>query len=515
MEGKSILIIGAGKIGRSFIGQLFGSSGYEVIFADVDTGLVNELNRRRGYPVIIKDEQIQRLWIPHVRAVSALDHKRVVTEISNASVMAVSVGKNALEKVLPLIAEGLKARCKGNPNRPLDIIIAENMRSASGFMRQKLAALLPRDYSLDRLVGLVETSIGKMVPIMTEADLKEDPLQVFAEAYNDLVLDKHGFKGAVPEVAGLCPKENIKAWVDRKAFIHNLGHATAAYTGNFFFPDAIYIYEVLTDEKVYSLVRQTMLQSADVLLRIYPRDFTFTGLNIEDISRFQNKALKDTVFRVGQDLPRKLSINDRFAGIIRLARQQSLPYHRILEAMTCGFFFKAVNEKGEAAAADKKFIREVMQGIEAALVQYCGFHPENVGALWVGHPRFVPCTPLGVMALIHSTGTEIKGKRAVVVGRSNIVGKPVASLLLAEHATVTLCHSRTADLAGECRSADILVAAVATDMHSSCSLTAYVSSISLLVGEASLAPLFGMISTRPSEESLLSASLTGVLLTPI
>jgi len=89
-----------------------------------------------------------------------------------------------------------------------------------------------------------------------------------------------------------------------------------------------------------------------------------------------------------------------------------------------------------------------------------GFHPENVGALWVGHPRFVPCTPLGVMALIHSTGTEIKGKRAVVVGRSNIVGKPVASLLLAEHATVTLCHSRTADLAGECRSADILVAAV-------------------------------------------------------
>jgi mannitol-1-phosphate 5-dehydrogenase len=380
MEGKSILIFGAGKIGRSFIGQLFGLSGYEVIFADVDTGLVNELNRRRGYPVIIKDEVEKRLWIPRVRAVSALDYKRVVTEISKASVLAVSVGKNALEKVLPLIAEGLKARFNENPSRPLDIIIAENMRSAAGFMRQKLAALLPLDYPLDRLVGLVETSIGKMVPIMTEVDLKEDPLQVFAEAYNDLILDKHGFKGAVPEVAGLCPKENIQAWVDRKAFIHNLGHATAAYTGNFFFPDAVYIYEVLTDEKVYGMVRQTMLQSADVLLRIYPRDFTFTDLetHIDDLlSRFQNKALKDTVFRVGQDLPRKLSINDRFAGIIRLARQQSLPYHHILEAMTCGFFFKARNEKGEPAAADKKFIREAMQGIEAALAQYCGFHPEN------------------------------------------------------------------------------------------------------------------------------------------
>jgi len=89
-----------------------------------------------------------------------------------------------------------------------------------------------------------------------------------------------------------------------------------------------------------------------------------------------------------------------------------------------------------------------------------GFHPENVGRLWEGHPRFVPCTPLGILELIHSTGVPLKGKRAVVVGRSNIVGKPTAALLMAEHATITICHSRTADLPGECRSADVLVAAI-------------------------------------------------------
>ena len=89
-----------------------------------------------------------------------------------------------------------------------------------------------------------------------------------------------------------------------------------------------------------------------------------------------------------------------------------------------------------------------------------GFHPQNVGRLWEGHPLFVPCTPLGIMELIHSTGIEIKGKRAVIVGRSNIVGKPTAALLMAEHATITICHSRTADLPGECRAADILVAAI-------------------------------------------------------
>jgi len=89
-----------------------------------------------------------------------------------------------------------------------------------------------------------------------------------------------------------------------------------------------------------------------------------------------------------------------------------------------------------------------------------GFHPVNVGRLWEGHPTFVPCTPLGILELIHRTGVPIKGKRAVIVGRSNIVGKPVAALLMAEHATITVCHSRTADLPGECRSADILVAAI-------------------------------------------------------
>ena len=89
-----------------------------------------------------------------------------------------------------------------------------------------------------------------------------------------------------------------------------------------------------------------------------------------------------------------------------------------------------------------------------------GFHPQNVGRLWEGHPLFVPCTPLGIMELIHTTGIPVKGKRAVIVGRSNIVGKPTAALLMAEHATITICHSRTADLPGECRNADILVAAI-------------------------------------------------------
>ncbi len=88
------------------------------------------------------------------------------------------------------------------------------------------------------------------------------------------------------------------------------------------------------------------------------------------------------------------------------------------------------------------------------------FHPENVGRIMIGEYAFLPCTPAGVMELIDSTGTEISGKRCVVIGRSNIVGKPMAMLLLHRSGTVTICHSRTQNLAEITREADILVAAV-------------------------------------------------------
>ena len=88
------------------------------------------------------------------------------------------------------------------------------------------------------------------------------------------------------------------------------------------------------------------------------------------------------------------------------------------------------------------------------------FHPENVGRLVQGQARYLPCTPAGVMELLRTAGVDPAGRRAVIVGRSNIVGKPMALLLLQADATVTVCHSRTPDLADECHRADILISAV-------------------------------------------------------
>ena len=103
--------------------------------------------------------------------------------------------------------------------------------------------------------------------------------------------------------------------------------------------------------------------------------------------------------------------------------------------------------------------REILRAIRPDKDVDC-FHPYNVGKLMIGEDGFLPCTPAGVMRMLREYGVDINGKHCVVVGRSNIVGKPQAILMLRENATVTICHSRTPNLAEECRRADILVAAV-------------------------------------------------------
>ncbi len=89
-----------------------------------------------------------------------------------------------------------------------------------------------------------------------------------------------------------------------------------------------------------------------------------------------------------------------------------------------------------------------------------GFHPVNVGRLYTGEDCFVPCTPAGILRILYEAGVELTGKRAAVIGRSNIVGKPVAALLLQKNATVTVCHSKTPDVGAVTREADVVVAAV-------------------------------------------------------
>jgi mannitol-1-phosphate 5-dehydrogenase len=295
--------------------------------------------------------------------------------LAGADIAALSVGQQGIPGAIPVIARALVLRRELYGNTPLDFIIAENMRDSDQYIKAELEHHLPPDYPVAGLAGLVETSIGKMVPIMSQKDLLEDPLQVFAEPYNTLIVSKGGFRNQIPDVENLDPKENIKAWVDRKLFIHNLGHATSAYLGFEKHPEAIYIYEVLDDSGIFQDTRKTMLQSADILLALYPEEFTGTQIeaHIDDLlGRFRNKALGDTVFRVGCDLYRKLGREDRMAAPIKSAISLNKPYDLVLRALLAAISFRAKDEHGRYFPSDEKFFSETSKGTDHILRSICG-----------------------------------------------------------------------------------------------------------------------------------------------
>ena len=377
MYKKKMLQFGAGNIGRSFIGQLFSRSGYEVVFVDINKELVKELNKKRVYKLVIKRNELpdEIILIENIRAIDGYDKEAVVREIVDTDIIATAVGKYALPQIIPVIAQGIQLRYKKRGKNPLDIIIAENLRNAADYLRKELKIYLPQEYPFDELVGLIESSIGKMVPLMKEADKKRDLVWIYAEPYNTLIVDKKGFKNPLPQVRDLWAVENIKAYVDRKLFIHNLGHSASAYFGYQYDSEMTFIYEALEVPGIYKTVRECMKQSAVALNKAYPKDLTLQDLqnHIDDLLfRFQNKSLGDTIFRVGRDLYRKLDKNERLVGPMLLAQRQGTPYNKIKRAFYAALDFKAKDEKGEMYPPDKVFFkREYPRGLENILKSVC------------------------------------------------------------------------------------------------------------------------------------------------
>lgn len=152
---KKLVLIGAGKIGRSFIGQLFSSGGYEVVFVDKNKSLIDEINRKHNYNVIIKAEKEEIINVKNVRGKLSDFQVEVKDEIATAGILAVSVGLEGLSDIFPLISGGLMKRFEIDPNAPLDIIIAENIRDGAKYFKTELKKSLPKWFPIDNFVGTI------------------------------------------------------------------------------------------------------------------------------------------------------------------------------------------------------------------------------------------------------------------------------------------------------------------------------------------------------------------------
>ena len=372
---KKALIFGAGNIGRGFIGQLFSQSGYEVVFADINELIIEAINRKGNYPItIVSNEASKEIIISPVRGVDSRDIDAVEVEVLETDLIATAVGMRALEKVSETIASGLRKRWKEGNFKPVNIIICENMLNADKHMAKTIAHKLTLEEQtfFKETVGLVEASIGRMVPVVVQTQ-GSDPLRVFVEEYDKLPVDKVGFKGRIPDIKNMIPYSPFVYYIHRKLFMHNMGHAITAYLGSF--KGYKYIWEAISDPAIKEIVTNAFKESAMAISKEHKISIEDLMAHAEDLmSRFGNRALGDTTERVARDPIRKLAADDRLGGAAILCTQHEiLPIHICL-GIAAGLLYQS--PKDEAASTVQERIGD--KGIEEAITHYCSFKQEDI-----------------------------------------------------------------------------------------------------------------------------------------
>ena len=322
---KKAVMYGGGNIGRGFIGALLSQSGYMVTFIDVAEPVVSALSEKQSYPIrYVSSEGYEDVLVENVTAVNGNDSEAAAEAIANCDIMATAVGARILKFIVGNIVSGLRKRWE-RTDAPLNIIICENLMDANLVLEKMLKEQLTEEeiQRFDRSVGLVEASIGRMVPVQTEQMKDGEPMRVCVERYGYLPVDKAAFKGEIPDIQNMAPFAPFDFYIKRKLYLHNMGHATCAYLGDLLGLE--YIYQAIAVPEIRILVQNAMLESAMALSRKYAVSLDSIVPHILDLLyRFTNRALQDTCDRVGGDPGRKLSAQDRLIGAASLALEQGI-----------------------------------------------------------------------------------------------------------------------------------------------------------------------------------------------
>ena len=367
------VMYGGGNIGRGFIGALLSQSGYEVTFIDVAEPVVKSLQENRTYPVrYVSSNGHKDVWIENVTAVNGNDADAASDAIANCDIMATAVGARILKFIVPNIVDGLRKRWAMG-GKALNIIICENLMDANKVLEEMLKANLTEEECalFDKTVGLVEASIGRMVPVQTEEMKDGEPMRVCVESYGFLPVDKDAFKGEIPEIRNMVPYSPFDFYIKRKLYVHNMGHATCAYLGDLLGLE--FIWESIDAADVRILVQNAMLESALALSKKYGASLSDLQLHITDLlGRFTNAALKDTCMRVGGDPARKLSPDDRMIGSSSLALEQGITPAYIAVGAAAGVYRYIKETEGMEQGVDsaKQVLSDVSKLVcEGALAQ--------------------------------------------------------------------------------------------------------------------------------------------------
>ncbi len=370
---SSALILGAGSVGRGFIGQLFSESGYEVVLADVDAGLVDALNRRGAYTLRLAGVvSTAEHTIAPVRAIDARRADLVAAEIARAGIAATAVGARALPTLGPAIAAGLLQRRRRGDATPLNIILCENLHGAPELLREAVRAALPPDEraGLDAAAGFVHAVIARMSPAPTPEQRAADPSLIVAEPYKVLPVDRDAFVGPVPRIEGMQAVAPFEAYVARKLFIHNTAHAMLGYLGHL--RGHAFGWQALEDAWVFERLSAATRESARALIAAYG----FEPVSFEEhidglLMRFANRVLGDPVTRLARDPVRKLAPDDRLVGAARLVEKHGCSPDALATGIAAAL---AYNEPSDPHAMDLQ-TRIRNDGLNATMETVCAIRP--------------------------------------------------------------------------------------------------------------------------------------------
>src|SRR5699024_3306542 len=281
---KNAIQFGAGNIGRGFIGYLLNKSGYNLAFVDVFKNVIDEINKEKSYDIYIKDVELEQITVENISGYYG-DSDQVIDKIEEADIITTAVGPLNLKKTAPVIAKGISQKQENNSERFLNIIACENAIFASKTLEDLVYELLDDEtkaYS-EKYVGFPNSSVDRIVP---PSDNKK-MLDVNVEKYYEWNVNKNEFKGDIPEISGMNLVDNLLAYIERKLFTLNTGHATTAYLGRLKGYNSIE--ESINDEEIENIVRLAMQESGMALINKFGFDKEEHFKYIEKIiRRFKN-----------------------------------------------------------------------------------------------------------------------------------------------------------------------------------------------------------------------------------
>jgi len=342
------LQFGAGSIGRGFIGALLTQSGYHVTFTDVNQPLIDAINEEKEYHIHILLPDGAETTTTSGKDISGCNSngQRIIEEIVSASIITTAVGPDVLKNVAPTLARGFSEKRKrreqaggkgkglGEEVEYLNVIACENRVGASSLLKELVLGNMKDEKDkqyLEECIGFPNCSVDRIVPPSTDKapDTSKDhpTLDVDVELFHEWIIERKALKGNPPfpkEVKGMQLTDRLEAYVKRKLFTLNTGHAMTAYLG--FLKGYDTISESIHDEDIARNVRHAMQESGVALQRKYNFEPEAHAAYIDKIiDRFRNPHLKDECVRVGREPLRKLGRNDRFVGPAQLCKDYGLP----------------------------------------------------------------------------------------------------------------------------------------------------------------------------------------------